>query len=60
MGIARIPLTMIPIHDDEAIAAAAAALAEQKAVSCHLGLHNFFVDAVISIKFQHCFSMPAS
>ena len=40
IGIARIPLSRIPIHDNEAIAAAAAALAEQKAVSCCPPLHN--------------------
>ena len=40
VGIARIPLSRIPIHDNEAIAAAAAALAEQKAVSCHPSLHK--------------------
>lgn len=40
MGIARIPLSRIPIHDNEAITAAAAALAEQQAVSCHPSLSN--------------------
>lgn len=40
VGIARIPLSRIPIHDNEAIAAAAAALAEQKAVSCYGTLHK--------------------
>ena len=33
VGIARIPLSRIPVHDDAAIAAAAAALAQQLAVS---------------------------